>query len=164
MKFKNKSIFALFVIFILAMSVATIYAENASVGSLSFEVPSDLKIVDKNDTGITFNNDDGDKIIIDENINTGDVANAYLQSEGYSFDTSFNVNRTTYSPSGSTTAAFSYQLLQYSGNNGYALVYVFNKDGADHTIIAFTDSIDAAGGPMSDSVDGVDDLIDAIMK
>lgn len=164
MKLKNKSMFAILAVFLLAMSVAAIYAETATVGSLSFEVPDDLTVASTTDSELTLKNSDGDEIVIDDTLDSKNAASDYLGSHGYSYDSSFTVDRTSYGADGSPGTSYSYTIDQYSGN-GYAFLYSFDVDGEEHTIIAYTDSLDdASASMMIEGVDGVDDLMDAIMQ
>ena len=151
--------------FVLTASVAAIYAETASVGSLSFEVPDGITVVNTTDTQITMRNTDGDEIVIDDELSSGVSAGDYLESHGYSYDSSFSVDRTSYGADGSDASSYSYTIEQYSGN-GYAFLYVFDVDGEEHTIIAYTDTLDdtSATAMLGDQVDGADDIMDAIMK
>lgn len=163
MKF-NRLIFSLLVIFTLTLSVATIYAETASVGSLSFEVPNGLTVESSDGNEITFKNTNGEKIMINSKLGDDSVVGAYLQSLGYSYDSSMNVNTTNYNPNGGVTASYSYTSAQFSGNDGYAIVYSFEKDGTPYAIIGFTKNINNSPTSMGDEVDGMKELLNEIMK
>lgn len=171
MKINSKSVlFAIFVIFMLTVSVATIYAEDVTVGSLTIEVPDGLTVEKKTDSSVTFKNSENCEILFDVDIYDEVLAQDYLSSKGYTFDTVNSYDKTITNADGSSVA-FSYDELAFSGSSGEAYVYLLDKDGQGYTVIAFPDpstpdeDVFGSGTPFefSSDAEGISELINAIM-
>ena len=141
---KNKSvIFAILAIFLLTCGIASVYAQQATAGSLTFDVPAGLTIESSNDTGVTLTNTHNTKMIIDSKINTKELATSYLEGQGYSYVGSAP-GSIDYEQNGEPMGTFSYEELQFKKDGMFssesAYAYVFDKDGSECVIIAIPDS------------------------
>ena len=145
---KYKRIFALLAIFILAASVAAVFAEDAHLGSVTFEVPNGYKISEQNDTAIVLAN--GNKqIIVSTDIIGQSAIESYLSGQGYQYNTTLSGNTTI--TGGSQNGTFEFNCHQFAKDKGLAVGCMVNKDGQEISVIGIDNDYQKTGSFFSSS-------------
>ena len=155
---KNKTILALFAIFLIAGSVAAVCAADATLGNLKFEVPDDYKVTDSNATS-TLLKDDKKEILITTDIIGDDAIDSYLSAKGFKFNESSTGNTTT--KGNDLSGSFSFNSSTYSKDKGYAVAYLLVKDNKNITVIGIDNDFDSDDDFGSSDID---QAVDAVVK
>lgn len=135
----NKTFLALLAIFAIVGSMAAVFAADATLGDLKFEVPDDYKVTNSNDTAVELTNDKK-TIIVSTEITGNDAVNNYLTGKGFKFNETTKGNQ---SVSGNQlNGHFSYDENTYSKDKGFASAYLLVKDNKPITIIGIDNDFD----------------------
>ena len=135
---KNKSFITILAILLIVASLACVYASEITFDSMKIEVPTFYDQKSANDTAIVLE-DLGKEIIITKDIIGPDAAEAYLNSKGFTYNDTIEMNTTL---SGSKSANFSYEIDTFTKNKELAGAYFLKKDNKDFTIIAIDHDFD----------------------
>lgn len=159
---KYKSIFAFLAVLLIAVSVASVYAESVNLGPFNFDVPDDFKVTKTNDTSIVLEHDH-EQIIVTTEIVGQDAVNSYLEGQG--FFTGQSTHGTMRVDGTGPTGTYEYDSTTYSKNHGYAVAYFLNRDGNTVTVIGIDNDFDNDGGDSEpdDLTSAVGDVVKYIM-
>ena len=144
---KNKTILALFAIFLIACSVSAVQAEQGSLGNIKFNVPDDYKISESNDTTVIMKNDQK-QIIVSTVLTDSDSLNNYMEGQGFKYDNTMSGNMTV--SGNDLNGKFSFVSLSYTKDKGCGIAYLLNKDGTQVSVIGIDNDAD------SDSIGSMD--------
>ena len=168
---KNKTILALFAIFLIAGSVAAVCAADATLGNLKFEVPDDYNETDSNATSTLLKDDKKEikrsvkgkipkkEILITTDIIGDDAIDSYLSAKGFKFNESSTGNTTT--KGNDLSGSFSFNSSTYSKDKGYAVAYLLVKDNKNITVIGIDNDFDSDDDFGSSDID---QAVDAVVK
>lgn len=158
----NKTFLALIAIFVIAGSMAAVFAADATLGDLKFEVPDGYKIANSNDTAVELTNDQK-TIIVTTNVTGNDAVNAFLTAKGFKFNETTKGNQTV--TGNQLSGKFTYDENTYSKDKGFATAYLLQKDNKPITIIGIDNDFDADGnfGGPTDIQSAVGEVAKQIM-
>lgn len=160
---KNKRFIPVLAILLIAASLACVYASEITFDSMKIDVPDLYEQKSANDTAIVFE-DSTKEIIISKDIKSGDAANAYLTSKGFTYNDTIYRNETV---SGTKSANYNYEIDTYTKDKEAAGAYLLKKDNNEFTIIAIDHDIDFDFdfGSFEDSTinSDVSDIVRSIM-
>ena len=160
-KMKHKTFIGLFSIFLIAASLACVFAAESTFDSSKFNVPDDFSIESSNDTTIVLKYDD-EQIIITEDIVGVDDVTSYLKEQGFTYQETVECNRTF---TGTESGQFSYEYDIFTKNNGMAVANYLVKDNYEFTVIVIDNNFDGDDDDfeMSDLNEGADQIIKELM-
>lgn len=142
---KNKIIILILVIFIVGCGLATVYAEDAHIGSFDFDVPAGFTIKESNSSNIVLEGNNKE-IIVTTDCSDQPSITKYLEGKGFKFTTSGSGNTTTYDKDGSVDNAYSYLSYTFSKGSENANAFLLEKNSVKFTVIVIDHS-----GSSSDS-------------
>lgn len=145
---KKKIIISILAIFLIAGCLAAVYAENAHIGSFSFDVPNGFKVSESSNSKVVLNSSSKDIIVTTDFVEQSSISD-YLQSKGFTYTTTIVGNSTVTSASNSSAPGF-YSYVGYSFNKGTetATAFVINKNGVDIAVIVINHSPSSSGMMM----------------
>ena len=136
---RSKYLIALLAIFIVAGSIAAIYAADASIGNSKFEVPNGYKVTNVNETGVLLTN--GDKeILVATDIVGNDSINSFFSSKGFKFHET--LKGTEKVKGNDLNGEYSYTANTYTKDKGYGIAYMLVKDNKNITVIGIDNNFD----------------------
>ena len=131
---KNKIIISILTIFVIGACLAAVYAEEAHVGSLNFDVPSGFTISESTGSNVILNSSSKDIIITTEYADQAAVTK-YLGAKGFKYTTSMSGNSTVTGRDGSSGGSYSFVGYSFAKGSEKATAYILNKDGIDFSVI-----------------------------
>lgn len=145
---KNKIIIITLAIFIVSVSMSSVFAEEARIGTRQFDVPNGYTISENGpDIVLTGNNQE----ITVTNTNMGHInVKTQMESEGYTYVSSSNEQK----------SSLFCEIMHFEKGNVHADAYVLSGPGAEFTIIA----IDYSGNPIQGNLaNAVDEIINDLV-
>ena len=136
---KNKIIISILAIFVIGGCMAAVYAEEAHLGSLEFDVPSGFTISESSSSNVILNSSTKDIIVTTEHTDQASVTK-FLQAKGFTYTTSMSGNSTVYDKDGSTEGSYSYVAYSFAKGSEKATAYILNKNGVDFSVIIIDSS------------------------
>ena len=123
-KNENKKYSGVVCYFLIACSLSAVYAEQASLGNIKFNVPDDYKISESNDTTVIMK-DDEKQIIVSTVLTDNNALNSYLEGQGFKFDNTMTGNLTV--SGNDLNGKFSFVSISYNKDKGCAIAYLLNR-------------------------------------
>ncbi len=157
---KNKIIISILAIFIVGCGLATVYAEDAHVGSFDFDVPAGFTIKESNSSNVVLEGNNKEIIVTTDCTDQASITK-YMSDKGFRYTTSGSGNVTTYDKDGSQDSSYSYVSYTFSKGSESANAFVVNKNGVDFTVIIIDHSGSSSNSFMMDS--DVSTIINDIM-
>ena len=156
----KKLLLALLAIFLIAGSMVAVFAEDATLGDLKFEIPDDYKVSQTNDTAVVLK-DDHKTIIVSTEITGDDAINSFLTAKGYKLNETLsgNVSHTGTDLNGQ----YNYDSSTFSKDKGFSVAYLLNKDNKPISIIGIDDDFDSDFDSDNELKDAVEKVASQIM-
>lgn len=138
-KMKNKIIILILAIFIVGCGLATVYAEDAHIGSFDFDVPDGYTIKESTSSKVVLEGNNKEIIVTTECTDQPSIVK-FLDDKGFQYTTSGSGNVTTYDRDGSQENGYSYKSFSFIKGSESATAFVVNKNGVDFTVIVIDHS------------------------
>ena len=136
---KNKIIISILAIFIIGCGLATVYAEDAHIGSFDFDVPDGFTIKESNSSQVVLQGNNKEIIVTTECTDQPSITK-YMDDKGFKYTTSGSGNVTTYDRDGSQQNGYSYTSYSFTKGSESANAFVVNKKGVTFTVIVIDHS------------------------